>query len=1100
MIRVLAIWFILLFSFDVFAQAHCKVLVFINPDFCDETMVTLHAATYGNITPPVTYTWSTGATTQDISVLNGSGVYAVTIIDAAGCTSFHSVDLTNIIDFSFNIQAYNICPNEGGIVLGIDWHMLNVPINATYLWSTGETTTFITIQTAGIYSVTITDPVTGCSVVRIIDAQYLPSPEPEITGTMSLCTGGTGTLTVLGGPFTSYTWDPAIGSSQTVDVFAPGVYIVTVSNSFGCFASDTFEVLSSGVIPIINGPIHICYGESEILSVTNASLFNSFIWNTGSTASSISVNFADTYTVTATDIAGCEGTASAVVTISDFSILSAITPNTSCTSPNGSIDLTITSAGTYSFLWSNGSASEDLLNVPAGSYSVIVTDALSCSNSAIIVVDNLVDPFTLSIDQINTTCNQSNGAVNLEVLPIGSYTFIWTNGAISEDLINIAAGTYTVTVTSASGCTSSASVIVNNINSTFNISGTTLPLTSCTAPNGSVDISVAPSGNYSYQWGNGATTEDITNLNDGTYVVIVTDGAGCSNTESFTVANNIVLPSLSQIVTNATCGQSNGTIDLSVNPAGSYTYIWTNGSTTQDLTNIAAGTYSVTATNSNDCTAQASIVVNSVNTSFSITGVSLPNTSCTTPNGSIDLTVSPTGTYTYIWTNGSNSQDLVNVLAGTYTVTVTDATQCNNTATFVVVDNANTPVLSITKIDATCNQSNGSVNLEVIPSGSYTYIWTNGSTTQDLTNIAAGTYSVTVTNSNNCTAQASIVVNSVNTSFSITGISLPNTSCTTPNGSVDITISPSENYIYKWSNGVTTEDLINVVGGTYSITVTDGICLDQKVFVVEGINNPPKVELEIIQNCGESANLKIHPNVSDMPLLFSIDEGLSYFADTIFDSLDPGDYSCIIKDKDGCTTLKSFTIENNVSYYVLSDTLFNLSYGENHRLKLEIANLNINEIDTIIWNPRNGLSFESENIIDYLNPLVLATGNRLYAVNILLVNGCEINLNLRISITDQLKIIVPNIIRNDVNNGVNSSFTIYTVNGTVKEISSLRIFDRWGNLMFINKNFQPNIPAIGWDGHMNSEPVNPAVFTWIAVIKLNDGSEVIQSGDLTVIR
>ncbi len=318
-ITLLNIAFILVFSSQsILAQAHCKVLVFIDPDFCDETMVTLHAGAFGGITPPITYLWNTGGTTQDISVLNGSGTYSVTITDAVGCTSTHTVDISNISDFSFNIQAFNTCPNEGGIVLGIDWHMLNVPLNATYLWSTGETTTFITVQNAGIYSVTMTDPATGCSVIRTIDAQYLPSPDPVITGPMTICSGGTGTLTASGGPFTSYAWEPISGLNSTLDISGPGIYMVTVSNEFFCFASDTFEVLSSGVIPVLTGPNHLCFGQSGLINIANASSFDSFIWSDGSITSSISVNAANTYTVTATDMAGCEGIASHDITISDF--------------------------------------------------------------------------------------------------------------------------------------------------------------------------------------------------------------------------------------------------------------------------------------------------------------------------------------------------------------------------------------------------------------------------------------------------------------------------------------------------------------------------------------------------------------------------------------------------------------------------------------------------------------------------------------------------------------------------------------------------------------------------------------------------------------
>ncbi|MBK8671326.1 MAG: hypothetical protein IPN89_18550 [Saprospiraceae bacterium] len=244
------------------------------------------------------------------------------------------------------------------------------------------------------------------------------------------------------------------------------------------------------------------------------------------------------------------------------------TDNTSCLTPNGSISLTITPSGSYTFSWSNGASLEDINNLASGSYSVTVTDGTSCNSLATFAVGTNVVLPSLTTSAINANCSQSNGSINLRSVAVqqGSYTYAWSNGATSEDISNLAIGTYNVTVTGSSGCTATTSATIMNDNSSFNITGIKTDHTSCLTPNGSINLYVTPSGIYTFSWSNGAVTEDINNLTAGIYIVTVTDSASCSRVHSFSIGEGVFLPMLTSTFTNATCGQSNGSINLSVSP------------------------------------------------------------------------------------------------------------------------------------------------------------------------------------------------------------------------------------------------------------------------------------------------------------------------------------------------------------------------------------------------------------------------------------------------------------------------------------------------------------------------------------------------------
>ncbi len=506
--------------------------------------------------------------------------------------------------------------------------------------------------------------------------------------------------------------------------------------------------------------------------------------------------------------------------------------NVSCNGgSNGSIDVTVT-GGTapYTYDWGVGQpTTEDRTGLAAGTYTVTVTDAVNATTT---VSATITQPTALALNttQINVSCNGgSNGSIDLTVAGgTAPYTYDWGVGQpTTEDRSGLAAGTYSVTVTDGNNCvaTTSATIIQPAI---LALSTTQVNVSCNGGTNGSIDLTVTGgTGPYTYNWGMGQpTTEDRSSLAAGTYNVTVTDANSCTAITSATITQPAIL-ALSTTQVNVSCNAgSNGSIDLSVTGGtGPYTYNWGMGQpTTEDRSGLTADTYNVTVTDANSCTAITSATIDQP-TALALSTTQV-NASCNGgSNGSIDLSVTGgTAPYTYNWGMGQpTTEDRSGLAGGTYNVTVTDANNCT-AATSATITQPAALALGTTTTNATCGNANGSIDLEV--SGGtmpYTYNWGMGQpTTQDRTGLAAGTYTVTVTDANNCTAITSAtIINANSPVLSATKVDLLCNGA--GNGSIDLTVTGGASpYTYNWGMGQpTTEDRSGLSAGTYTVIVTD---------------------------------------------------------------------------------------------------------------------------------------------------------------------------------------------------------------------------------------------------------------------------------------
>jgi gliding motility-associated-like protein len=1016
-----------------------------------------------NLTPsggtvPYTYAWSNGFTGQDPSGL-AAGTYSVVISDAngsaGGCTATVSVTITQpAAALTLATSQVNVLCNAGSNG-SIDITPSGGTAPYTYLWSNGAITQDLSGLPAGTYTVNVTDAAGttgGCAATATITITQPTALTQTLTaftypsGTNISCFGlsnGSANLTIGGGvPGYTYTWSNGAVTEDLSGVPA-GTYNVTVIDANGCTITSSVTlnqpaVLASTATPFVYaGGYNVtgCLSNGSIdLGVTGGNPGYTYSWSNGATTQDISSLAAGTYTVTVTDINGCQTTSSVTLTqpnplaqtISAFTYPSGT--NISCFGlSDGSVDLTITGgAPNYTYAWSNGATTQDLTNVPFGTYNVTVTDANGCQITSTIT---LTQPAALTSSVIpsvyaggfNVSGCVADGSIDLTVGGGNpGYTYTWSNGATTQDVSTLIAGTYIVTVTDLNGCTSSNTITLTQPGGlSQTISATTFPSgtnISCFGlSDGNVNLTIGGgTPGYSYVWSNGATTEDLTNVPAGTYGVTVTDANGCQIISSITLVQP---PALTQSIsafiyqsgTNISCfGLNDGSVDLVVNGGNpNYSYNWSNGATTQDLSGVSAGTYNVLITDMNGCSIPSTITLTQPTALTSgVVPSSYPggfNLSGCNPDGSIDLTVNGGNPgYSYSWSNGSVTQDISSLAAGTYTVTVTDVNGCQTTSTITLTQ---PPVLTQTisafvypsGTNISCfGASDGSINLIIGGGvGPYNYTWSNGAVIEDISGLPVGTYNVTVSDQNGCIITSTITLNQpAPLGQTITAFAYPsgdNISCFgASDGSIDFGIlGGNGGYSYMWSNGATTQDISGLTAGTYSVVATDanGCVIPSTITLVEPAALTQAVSAFIYPSGDNISCFGFNDGSVDL-LIGGGSPGYTYLWNNgatteDISTLTAGTYSVTATDINGCTINSSITL---IEPTALTQTISAATYASG--TNISCFGLSDGSIDLSVNNGSPGYTYLWSNGSTNQDLSGIPAGT--YSVVVTDLNGCTI--------------------------------------------------------------------------------------------------------------
>ena len=904
---------------------------------------------WSNITNNALYS---GATTSTLSITGASAAmsgyqYQCIVLESVGTCPVTSNAVKLTVD---NISA-TLAPTNVKCFGVASGSLLATPVAGTtpytYTWSgapavTGNANSSLS---AGSYTVTVTDA-NSCSATTVA---AISQPSAAITTSITVTNTGCGTpsgsilVSPAGGtPSYTYAWSGTNSSNSNPTQLSAGNYTVTVTDANGCTISSSATV-NAAVAPqaIMQGAVNVSCpngadGNGTVFALGGTTPYT-YSWSNGQ--NDVSSNSTDkvsnlvggNYTVTITDANSCTGTAalniSSPVAFSDTKVVTTATCNTA----NGTASLTIsggTNPYTYSWQQPGGQTTSIVNNLAAGIYSVTISDANGCTFVDTVNVQDALSP-NVSIQNTSSLFCYGDSTATLQAnVSNGTpgYTYSWSGSTSTGNIAsNLKAGSYSLTVIDSKGCQAQSSAVIAQPAQL----NPTLVLTQTTCGNNNGSILVTTTGgtpNYTFNWsGTVSTANNPTQLSAGNYTVTVSDANGCHSISTATISPSSPVDAIMQGSVNVSCfngKDGNGTV-FALGGTSSYTYSWSTGqndisaNTTDKITNLGAGTYSVTITDAAGCQGTATLTLNQPSAAIADTKV-VTSSGCTNPSGTAALTVSGgTGVYTYAWQQpiSQTTNTINNLAAGIYSVTITDANGCTITDT-VNVQSANGPTLSlqITQQVLCFGDANASIAAQVsngVPT--YTYSWQGSTSTNNLaTNLSAGSYTLTVTDANGCQAVSTANISQPNSALQVS-VTAQNSACKTATGSIALTATGgTAAYNYQWSgSGFTGTTLVQVSQGTYTFTVTDanGCSVSQTASVSNA--NAPIVQLTSTANTicsGSTDTLWALAINGQRPFTYAWSGSSSTDTTLVLNPLNNSTYSVTVTDDNGCQGGQSIAI------------------------------------------------------------------------------------------------------------------------------------------------------------------------------------------------
>lgn len=856
----------------------------------------------------VTYTWYNYNNTDSVSNLN-QGKYELLVVDGRGCQDIDSAEIKYYPKPILSLSKVNDnCSSMTGAVF------TNISLGTPqfkFLWNTGDTTANLTNKSSGKYIVTLTDSV-GCQAIDSVTLTSTPKPLVSISKIDANCnlSNGKAKATITGGktPYI-YNWDNFINSDSIVGLDS-GKHIFTIIDSNLCEVKDTIQIekiqFPDLIFNITNDNCTYKIGAINTTITGGKSPFT-LNWSSGlGTNKNVSNLNAGNYTLDLVDSLGCA--VSKVATVSDTAgpVVSLNVTEATCGLSNGSITATVSSSQTpLSYFYNNIPSNKDTFGINGGTYILKTIDNRGCIKLDTSVLQ-LILPLNYSSINKDASCGLNNGKIKL--VPTGGkapYSYIW-NGSTStaDSLDNLVAGVYKFTISDSKGCLKSDSITITQKGFPSISFSTTSSV--CSLPNGSVTTNVIGGVSpYSYSWSNSSSNPNLANVLSGIYDLTVTDNANCTVSSQVSLTNRGIT-SVTLNTQQPKCNINNGKIHSVINNAVlPVTYTWSNAQNLDSIVNLSPGTYSLTVTDSLNCTVTSnSILVNQRSPELSLASV---KANCNINNGKVFSIVNfGTAPFSYIWSNTSPAANITNLDSGTYTVEVTDALGCKDTASSYV-NRTSMLNVSSTQVKSVCSKANGSISLSISGgSPAYSINWSNGETTTTISNKLPQTYTVSVTDIDMCQVVSNI--NLLDYSKPIIIPKIVDAICSKNNGSVKAEIvGGTKPFNFLWSNGATIDSISSLAPGYYTLKVTDSMgCIDtNKVTINNGLT--PKLYLDITNATCEKPNGMAVASLPRgvPPIIYNWSNGV--FNDTLLNVV-AGKYYLSVLDARGCDIFDSVTI------------------------------------------------------------------------------------------------------------------------------------------------------------------------------------------------
>lgn len=833
-----------------------------------------------------------------------------------------------------------------------------------------------------------------------------------------------------------------------------------------------------------------------------------------------------TYTFQAT-YTNCNGSTVTVsdqmiVTASSLSVTAAPANQTICS--GGNANLTANAVGVTQWQWVSlpgNTVVGNTQNITVSpttttQYVVIATDAAGCQGRDTVQV-TVTAMTTQDAGPNDTVCSGScttltaSGGVLYQWDPDPSITSPLNGAAIT--VCPVATTEYFVTVTDASGCIGEDSVTVFVAPTILSVNALGTNVTCFGACDGTG--SAAASGGYppyTYSWSNSANGANISNLCAGGYTVTVTDAIGCTATASINITQPTQLDVQATNITTANCGQNDGSVTISISGGiPNYSILWSTGGTGLTESNLPPGQVCVTVTDANGCdTTVCFNVPNTPGTSASI--VSYTNVTCF---GACDGTATATGLggtlpYNYMWsTNPAQTTPTAsNLCPGTYTVLVTDANGCFDTAQVTITE---PPLLTVAVGTATTICITQSATLTAQGNGGtpgYTYVWTDGVNVYPTQNptvspVVTTTFTCIATDANGCVSAPQTVVITVNPPLQVNAMA---TAVVCQNTQLNLTAAGSGgdgNLIYTWTPGPLNGPSVPITATstqTYTVTVSDGCGTPVAQDTVSVIINPAPVPtftaLSPTQGC-EDLCVQFQnntPNTASVTWTFGNNLGTSTSSPTTFCFNDPGQYdvTLTVTDVIGCTG--TTVMSNYVEVYPQPVADFSASPQPATLLnnQVQFTDLSTGGVNDWIW------SFGLDDSASFIqNPMYAFQDTGYFPVQLIVTNGygCSDSITLAILIQEDFAVYIPNTFTPN-GDGHNDVFFPQGI-GVDPDDYQMYIFDRWGNMIYTTTAW----PG-GWDGTVQGSSTLCQIDTYVYKITTIDpsGSRRVYIGHVNLLR